>query len=96
MWELPQAAHRDRLGDAVGLAVTPTAQQPATRHRQLLSHRRVRVAVWRARLGRGRVKPNPARYDRFCWQQLDRLGERGLASGTAKIASQLASRHLAK
>ncbi len=92
MWELPQAEGRDRLGDSVGLEVTPTAEQPAARHRQQLSHRRLRVAVWRARLGRGRVKPNPTRYDRFCWQPLDRLDERGLASGTAKIALQLLER----
>jgi len=92
MWELPQADARDRLGDAIGLQVTPTAQEPAARHRQQLSHRRLRIDVWRARLGRGRVTPDPLRYDRFCWQPLDRLAERGLASGTAKIAGLLTDR----
>jgi A/G-specific adenine glycosylase len=90
MWELPQAGAPGALDEAIGVAVTLLSDAPAAQHEQQLSHRRLRVRAWRARLGRGRVTPDPARYQAFRWQPLDRLADRGLASGTAQIARALA------
>ncbi len=89
LWELPQATSADALHTAVGLPVTLTADAPAVRHRQQLTHRRLQIEVWPARMGKGRVTPDAASYDAFRWQHLDRLDELGLASGTARIAAQM-------
>jgi len=90
MWELPQADRADQLDRAVGLPVTLLSDEPELRHRQLLSHRRLRVRVWRARLGRGPVRPDSSRYDGFCWQRVGELDRRALAAGTARIAEHFA------
>jgi A/G-specific adenine glycosylase len=89
MWELPQAGGPQALSAAVGVEVQLRAQLPDYTHSQRLSHRRLRIRVWRARLGGGRVRPDPHIYEGFRWQPLARLAERGLASGTAEIAKAL-------
>lgn len=88
MWELPQDEAGDGidLGAVVGVPVTLIGPAPALVHRQQLSHRRLRVSVWRGRLGRGRITPAPRRYDRFAWQPLESVSERPLSAGTTRIA----------
>jgi A/G-specific adenine glycosylase len=90
LWELPQAARRDALEAAIGVPITLLCESPSLRHRQTLSHRRLAIAVWPARLGRGRVRPASDRYDRFRWQPLDALDARALSAGTRAIAARLA------
>lgn len=85
MWELPQAAAPAALGDAVGLALQLVDGAPTAEHEQTLSHRRLRLRVYRARAERGRVKPDPARYDAFRWQPEAALGELALSSATKQV-----------
>lgn len=86
LWELPQAPTPDGIGDAIGLRIALRGSAPAAAHEQLLSHRRLRIRVWRAAAPVGRVRPSPDRYDAFRWCPPDAIGDAGVSAATAQIA----------
>lgn len=99
LWELPQvedAAPGDSTpGPTALLRLIPaeirlTGSGPVAEHRQLLTHRRLRIRVFHAEIiGAGKGfslgKPAVSHYERFAWQSLLALEERGLSAATQAI-----------
>lgn len=88
LWELPQAASREALAETLaGFGLSWRApRRPVHRHRQVLSHRRLAIAVYAApatgRLaGTRRIGP----YQRAAWHPPGSLGELGLAAASRAI-----------
>ncbi|MEM9487831.1 MAG: A/G-specific adenine glycosylase [Myxococcota bacterium] len=101
LWELPQhsatATQRATVAQSELQAVLPDSltlevldDRPAAEHRQILSHRQLRIQVFRGAV-RGRLPArSPGRdpaetYDSFAWHTPDQLAERGLSSATQAI-----------
>ncbi|MEZ4398414.1 MAG: A/G-specific adenine glycosylase [Kofleriaceae bacterium] len=82
LWELPQGPTVDDAAAAVGLTVTAAVE--LGRHRQVLSHRRLHLTLWRGD-ARGRARPDPARYDAIAWRSVTDLAEAGVSSATATL-----------
>ena len=91
MWELPWANSAEQLSATVGLPVTVRGERPAARHEQQLSHRRFRIEVWPALLGKGRVHPDSARYDLYRWQPLEHLTQIALSTAMRSIVKKYQS-----
>jgi A/G-specific adenine glycosylase len=93
LWELPQAAGLDDaaalVGRLTGRPVEIADMVPVHRHAQLLTHRRLRIAVHRARLGgTGLLRLVDAAdpgYDTLSWLSLDDAGALGVSAATAAI-----------
>ncbi len=90
LWELPAAASRKALAGVIAPGLELLASRPAAEHAQLLSHRRLRLRLYPARLTGPLAGPAVARYDRVAWQPLATLHRRGLATATR----DLIDRHL--
>ena len=100
LWELPQAEDmtpgpgsapgRDALLRLIPAEIRLTGSGPVAEHRQLLTHRRLRIRVFQAEIvGAGKGfslgKPAVSHYERFVWQSLPALEERGLSAATQAI-----------
>jgi len=92
MWELPSGDDRDDVAKALGLDLDVVGGEDgaAFEHSQELSHRRLRLRLWPARLVNEGAAEQPAdasRYDRLTWQPVARLGDLGLSSATKKLVA---------
>ncbi|HWM86752.1 MAG TPA: A/G-specific adenine glycosylase [Kofleriaceae bacterium] len=92
LWELPQAPDRERLHalfSALGAQLELGAPRPVFRHRQVLSHRRLELDVYVARLagrpGRGALAAGSGPYERLAWHSLATLGSLGVAASSHAI-----------
>lgn len=86
LWELPQTESRADLCAALpGLELE--AGDPATVREQELSHRRLRIRVWRGILSRTPRKVLD--YTRMRWHPLASITDLGLSSATRAIADAL-------
>lgn len=85
LWELPAADSLAALKTAFAPALDIVSTKPVFRHRQTLTHRRLRIDIYRAQLS-GPVR-NLARgwYDAAAWQTPDRAHQRGIAAATSAI-----------
>jgi A/G-specific adenine glycosylase len=82
LWELPQAENRDALGRALGVSVDP---DPVAYHQQTLSHRRLRIAVFRASWPRRLVGTSVVGYDAFARVARSEARSLGIAAATTAI-----------
>lgn len=93
LWELPQTADTSRLEALVPAAeVRLQSPTPVAEHNQVLSHRRLRIRVFRAHLsGRPPARCTAAEdgYDRFLWQSLAATASRGLSAATQAIIDKV-------
>jgi A/G-specific adenine glycosylase len=90
LWELPQAPSTGELLDLFAgrrperrLALEPG--RPVARHRQVLSHRRLAVAVYRGALAGRAPTRGAGPYDRMAWHRLASLDSLGLALASRAI-----------
>jgi A/G-specific adenine glycosylase len=90
LWELPAADSRAALSAAVAPGLELLAARPVAEWEQLLSHRRLRIRLYPARLTGRLAGPADAGYDRVAWQPLASLDRRALAAATR----DLIDRHL--
>ena len=82
LWELPQADDRDAIARALGVTVD---DEPVAYHEQTLTHRRLRIAVFRA-TGPRRLVPRPAMgYDAMTRIALADARSLGIAAATTAI-----------
>jgi A/G-specific adenine glycosylase len=89
LWELPSAEDKEAVAALTGLQLN-FGEEPAMQHRQVLSHRRLMLRVWRAR-ARGRLSPiKAAPYDRLQWFPLTDTDALGLSSATRSIVEKQA------
>jgi A/G-specific adenine glycosylase len=86
LWELPAASSPDQLAAALPRLALETA--PAAVHEHELSHRRMRIRVWRGALAR---KPRrvPAPYAELRWHRLASIAALGVSSPTRVLAREL-------
>ncbi len=85
LWELPQGD--DRLDVARALGVTADAEAVAY-HDQVLSHRRLRIAVFRGAMPARLVAGALSSYDRIARFSLGEVGSLGIAAATTAILSK--------
>ena len=88
LWELPQAERRIGVGNVVRAPIRLRANAVHT-HEQTLSHRRMRVRVWRGRMTGPLEGVADDAYDDATWQPLDAIERRGVSSATLEIARQM-------
>lgn len=87
LWELPQGADARAAASAVGLALRGAAR-PLGEHRQVLSHRRLRLALVRAS---ARGEPCAVTgYTAVRWCRADRAAELGVSSATTALVAMAA------
>jgi A/G-specific adenine glycosylase len=84
LWELPAARRADELNAIVGRQVTLLGKRPVVVHRQVLSHRRLRIRLWPAHIAPGKIALGGADHDRFRWQAPATI--RALAVSSATVA----------
>jgi len=86
LWELPQATSLAEVDELVGAQLDLDAREPLYVHEQELSHRRLRIRVFR---GRGTKLPaelpDGSCYDAVGWQSLTSARKCGLSSATQQI-----------
>jgi len=89
LWELPAATDLAELNAAfAGRLELNGSRRPVTTVQQLLSHRRLRIRVWPARLA-GRIPTPPElSHDRAQWHTIADLDDRGISSPTRTIVSR--------
>ena len=85
LWELPQAGDRLEIAKALGVTADST---PVAYHDQTLSHRRLRIAVFRAELPRRLVPTAVPGYDRIALVARDAARSLGVAAATTAILSK--------
>jgi len=85
LWELPGAATRPALTRAVAPGLELLASRPVAEHEQLLSHRRLRIRLFPARLTGRPAAPAAACYDEVAWSRLAELDHRALATSTRAL-----------
>jgi A/G-specific adenine glycosylase len=85
LWELPQGD--DRLDVARALGVTSDSDAVAY-HDQVLSHRRLRIAVFRGAMPARLVEGALSGYDRISRFPLGEVGSLGIAAATTAILSK--------
>lgn len=98
LWELPQTEDASLLETLVpGARLTSTT--PIWQHRQTLTHRRLLIRVYAARMTRtatqarsGLGKPGHERYDKLAWHSLDVVTTRGVSAATQTIIQALAEK----
>jgi A/G-specific adenine glycosylase len=87
LWELPQAESRAELeAELPGVALGRRAMMV---HEQILSHRRMRLSIYRGQAHDGLVAPASARYDNAMWQPLDQVDGLGISAATRAVVNQL-------
>ena len=93
LWEIPQSSTIDTLQKYFGSEIHLESTTPFHTHRQTLSHRRLVINVWPARIP-GKIPKSPEQnqlYDLFSWFNLDSLTTTkkaplgGLSKGTRSI-----------
>jgi A/G-specific adenine glycosylase len=82
LWELPP------LELARALGVTRIDREPVAFHDQTLSHRRLRVAVYRAAMPRRLVEPRDPGYDAIARVAIVETGRFGIAAATTAIVAK--------
>jgi A/G-specific adenine glycosylase len=85
LWELPQGDDRFEIAKALGVTADPT---PVAYHDQTLSHRRLRIAVFRAGLPRRLVPTAVPGYDGMTLVARDAARSLGVAAATTAILSK--------
>jgi A/G-specific adenine glycosylase len=85
LWELPQADDRLEIARALGVTVDAAA---VAYHDQTLSHRRLRIAVFRGSAPSRLVAAALPGYDRIARFSLGKVGTLGVAAATAAILSK--------
>jgi A/G-specific adenine glycosylase len=86
LWELPQSDDPARLARALG--TTLIDREPVAYHDQTLSHRRLRIAVVRARMPRRLVGAKDPSYDAFLRVPLANARQLGVAAATTAILTK--------
>jgi A/G-specific adenine glycosylase len=86
LWELPQGT--TPLEIAAALGVTDVGDEPVAYHDQTLSHRRLRIAVFRARAPRSLVRASVPGYDAFTRVSLVGAKRLGVAAATTAILTK--------
>jgi len=86
LWELPQGA--DRLEVARALGVTRVDPDPVAYHDQTLSHRRLRIAVFRGAMPARLVDTAIPGYDAFARVAITRATKLGVAAATTAILTK--------
>ncbi len=85
LWELPGAGSRHALIERFGGRLSLLGAEPIARTRRALSHRRLTIEVWPARLSGPLARGDETGYERVCWHRLTSLGELGLSSATRDL-----------
>jgi A/G-specific adenine glycosylase len=86
LWELPQGATVLEIAGTLG--VTDIDNDPVAYHDQTLSHRRLRIAVFRARAPRSLVRISVPGYDAFTRVSLVNARSLGVAAATTAILTK--------
>ena len=86
LWELPQGA--DRLDVARALGVTRVDPDPVAYHDQTLSHRRLRIAVFRGAMPGRLVDTAIPGYDALARVAITRASQLGVAAATTAILTK--------
>jgi A/G-specific adenine glycosylase len=86
LWELPQG--EDRADVARELGASAVDAEPVAHHEQILTHRRLRIAVYRATPPTTLVDATIPGYDACAWIQLSRVARLGIAAATAAILTK--------
>jgi A/G-specific adenine glycosylase len=85
LWELPQASRLEDIPAACGVEPALAGRRPVFEHGQVLTHRRLRIRVWRATRRGALGRPDPRHYDQLAWQALPAVAALGLSAATAAI-----------
>ena len=85
LWELPQGDDRLEVARALGVTVDPDA---VAYHDQVLSHRRLRIAVFRGGMPARLVAGALSGHDRIARFSLGEVGSLGVAAATTAILSK--------
>jgi A/G-specific adenine glycosylase len=88
LWELPQAPAEDRLEIARQLGVTSVDADAVAFHDQVLTHRRLRIAVFRGVAPARLVGAALVGYDRIARFSPAEIGSLGVAAATTAILSK--------
>jgi A/G-specific adenine glycosylase len=83
LWELPQGTRATDIAAAIG--ARDVERTPVAIHDQVLTHRRLRVSVFRAAPPPRLVDAAVPEYDRFASVPLDGAARRGIAAATAAL-----------
>jgi A/G-specific adenine glycosylase len=86
LWELPQGDSALEIAHALG--VTHVDEDAVAYHDQTLTHRRLRIAVFRAALPPALVPDAPAGYDSMARVELSRARKLGVAAATTAILTK--------
>jgi adenine-specific DNA glycosylase len=86
LWELPQGATLLEIARALG--VTDVDDEAVAYHDQTLSHRRLRIAVFRARTPRSLVRASVPGYDAFTRVSLTDAKSLGVAAATTALLTK--------
>lgn len=86
LWELPQADSPSEIASALG--ITSFDAQPVAYHDQTLTHRRLRIAVFRAVMPRSIVQGAIPGYDTLTRVKLSAVRELGVAAATTAILTK--------
>jgi A/G-specific adenine glycosylase len=86
LWELPQGTTALEIAGALG--VTAIDGEPVAHHDQTLSHRRLRIAVFRGRAPRRLVRATVPGYDAITRVRLADARRLGIAAATAAILTK--------
>ncbi len=85
LWELPSANARSELTSLTGLELAFADDAASLEHKQVLSHRRLRIRVWRAQAsGRTRLAKNSP-YLRLSWLRPAEIPSIGISTATRSI-----------
>jgi A/G-specific adenine glycosylase len=86
LWELPQAERASDVGRALG--TTRIERSPVAFHDQTLTHRRLRIAVFRAEMPPQLVEAADPSYDAIARVPLSEIRQLGVAAATIAILSK--------
>ncbi len=86
LWELPQGASRSEVARALG--VTRVEAEPVAYHEQTLSHRRLRIRVYRAVPPANLVGAALVGYEAFARVALAGVSQLGIAAATTAILTK--------
>jgi A/G-specific adenine glycosylase len=86
LWELPQGARAAEVAAALG--ARGVERTPVAVHDQVLTHRRLRVSVFRAGRPARLVDTAVPEYDRFASVSLDGAARLGIAAATAALLAR--------
>jgi A/G-specific adenine glycosylase len=86
LWELPQGDVAGVVARALGCARVD--REPVAHHEQTLSHRRLRIAVYRAAMPARLVRPRDPSYDAIARVPIADARELGVAAATTAIVSK--------